>query len=202
MKLYKGIFLEYGMNPYIKILLWSSFFSAFAAGLLAPIYAIFVTDIGGDVLLAGSTFAVFSIVTGVITLSLANWEDRVKHKERLLICARLLLCVGFFGYLFVSEPWHLFIIQVIFGVASAIGLPAFDALFSSHLDKGRSAFEWGIWESMFAIVSGISALAGSYIVYLFGFKLLFLIMFIFSCFSFFVTLLLQRRKVRLHRHTH
>jgi MFS family permease len=157
------------MNRYLKLLLLSSFFVNFSGGLLGPIYAIYVEKIGGDILLVGSSFAVFSIVTGLLTWFLASWEDHIKHKVNLLIYSRVLSVIGFVGYLIINEPIGLFIVQIIFGIATALGNPSFDALFSKHLDRGKETSEWGAWEAMFAIVGGISAILGSVIVYYAGF---------------------------------
>ena len=44
-----------------KILLKASLLGFFALGLLTPIYAIFVQNIGGDILDAGIAYALFSI---------------------------------------------------------------------------------------------------------------------------------------------
>jgi MFS family permease len=178
------------MNRYLKLLLLSSFFVVFSGGLLGPIYAVYVENIGGGILLVGSSFATFSIVTGLLTLFLAKWEDHIKHKINLLLASRILSVIGFAGYLIIDEPVGLFIVQIIFGIATALGNPAFDTLFSKHLDKGFEASEWGAWEAMFAIVSGLSAIAGSLVVYYLGFVALFVVMLSLAICSLIVTLLL------------
>jgi MFS transporter, DHA1 family, multidrug resistance protein len=183
------------MKVNLKILLWSSFLINLAAGLFGPIYAVFVEQIGGDLITAGSAYAAFSIATGVLILAFSRWEDRVKHQEKLLVAGRFLSIIGFVGYLYIQNPIHLFIVQIIFGIAASIEVPAYDSLYSKNLTKGKFASGWGIWEAMYAIVTGISAIIGGYIAQTHGFQTLFIIMLILSIGSFIVTLsLLKKRK--------
>jgi hypothetical protein len=88
--------------------------------------------------------------------------------------------IGFLGYLFITEIWQLFIVQAVFGLAVAVRTPAFDGLYSAHLDKGRYASEWGVWESITWIVTGVSAFVGGFVVSQWGFDTLFGIMLAFS----------------------
>ena len=187
------------MNRILNILLYSSFFLIFSIGLLGPIYAIFVEDIGGDVLTAGSTYAVYSIVMGIVIFLLSKWEDHVKHQEKLLVASRVLTVVGTAGYLFVSSPTDLFLVQVIIGISYAIGAPVYDTMYSKHLERGKGVSQWGVWESMDAIVTGISAFLGSLIVALFGFHILMIVMLVFSFLSLGVSLLLFKH-IRVHIH--
>ena len=183
------------MNKSLKILLFTSFFLNLAAGFLGPIYAVFVEKIGGDLLTAGLSFAIFSITSGILIYLLSKWEDHVKHQEKLIIFSRALSIIGFIGYLLINNPIHLFIVQVIFGIATSIGTPAFDSIYSKNLDKGKFASEWGLWESMYAITVGIAAIIGGYIAQNFGFQILFITMLIMSIISFILSLfLLNKRK--------
>jgi MFS family permease len=125
---------------------------------------------------------------------LGKWEDSVKHQEKLLVIGRFLAIIGFIGYLLVETPIHLFIVQIIFGVSTAVVTPAFDSLYSKNLTKGKFASQWGAWESMYAIATGISAIIGAFIAREFGFDILFILMLIFSIISFIVSLYLIKKK--------
>ena len=65
------------MRRILKILILSSFFINLAAGLFGPIYAIFVEEIGGDLLTAGTAYAIFAIASGSLIFMLGKWEDKV-----------------------------------------------------------------------------------------------------------------------------
>ena len=85
-------------------------------------------------------------------------------------------------------------VQIIFGIGNAIGTPAYDGLYSKHLDKGKFVSEWGLWETMNYVVLGISAIAGGYFATMYGFNFLFWAMFGFSLIGLFVSLFLIKKK--------
>tara|TARA_Y100000034_G_C6738489_1_gene327569 strand:+ start:77 stop:625 length:549 start_codon:yes stop_codon:yes gene_type:complete len=182
------------MKHRLKILLWSSFFINLAAGLFGPLYAVFVEKIGGDLLTAGSAYAAFAIASGVIIFFLSKYEDKVKHQEKLLILSRFLSVIGFAGYLLIRNPLDLFIVQIIFGIAVAIGNPTFDSMYSKNLTKGKFASQWGAWEAMYSITVGVAAIIGGFIAQNYGFQILFWIMLIISIISFISALSLIKRK--------
>ena len=84
------------------------------------------------------------------------------------------------------------------GLAEAILLPASEAFYSDYLDKKHKASEWGSWEALYYIVTGIAAIAGGFIAYSYGFKILFIIMFIISLISIISSLKLYKKKKYLN----
>ena len=68
---------------------------------------------------------------------------------------------------------QLILTQVLWGIAAAIGVPAFDALFSAHTSKDSSIAEWGGLEGVTGIAVGIAALVGGYAIKSFGFQSIF-----------------------------
>lgn len=182
------------MKKEMKLLLIVSAFSSLAGGLLAPIYAIFVKDIGGDLLTAGGTYSIYAIATGVLIYLMGKWEDSVKHQEKLIVIGYLCQTIGFFGYVFVAKPMHLFLIQILFGISNAIRTPAFDGVYSKNLEKGKYASEWGIWESMNWSIIGVAAFSGGLIANTFGFNFLFLTMFSLSAIGFLFSINLLKKK--------
>ncbi len=187
------------MQRELKILLSTAALFLLAGGLFGPVYAVFVKEIGGDLLTAGTAYAVFSISAGILIFFISKWEDHVKHQEKLIIAGYVLSCIGYFGLLLIREPWHLFIVQIVFGVGEAIGTPAYDGLYSKHLDKGRFVSEWGLWESMQWIVTAVAAAAGGFIANTYGFKPLFTVMLIASIIGLSVSLSLLVKKKRRSR---
>jgi len=187
------------MKKQLKILLIIDALFVLAGGLFGPIYAIFVQDIGGDLLTAGGAYGAFAIAAGVLVFILGKWEDHVKHLEKLLIASYALSCVGFLGYLLIQRPLHLFMVQIIFGIANAINKPAYDALYSKYLNKRKFASQWGMWESMVWITTGIAAVIGGFIARAHGFRPLFIIMLIISLIGLSITtsLLHKHRKKKL-----
>ncbi len=166
------------MNRYLKILLGADFFILLAMGMIAPIYAIFVEEIGGSILDAGIAWAIFCLTSGILMYVIGRWSDKKKHYSRMLFFGYMLRSLAFLGYFFVQNTTHLFLVQILLGLSMAIATPSYDALYSEHLDKGRYATDWSLWESMNMITAAVAALVGSAIVNYFGFKTLFIIMFL------------------------
>lgn len=164
-----------------------------AAGLLAPMYAIYVEKIGGDILTATNAWALFSITGGILIILIGRLTDRVKEPEYFIVAGFLTAAVGYLGYLTVKGPGHLFIVQAILGVAMALMTPAHDALYTQHLDGGRFASEWGFWEGMWLITEAIAAFVGGIVVTYFGFQALFILMATMSLLTGFYILFLPRQ---------
>lgn len=164
------------MNRKVRLLLALDGFRLTAFGLLGPVYAIFVEQIGGDILDVGTAFAVYSITIGSIAYLTGKLGDRSIKPSRLLLIGHFFEALGFFGYLFVHNPAQLIIVQLILGIGMAIESPAFDSLLSVNADKGRHSSEWGDWEAMANLVNGITAIIGAAIAKFYGFQVLFILM--------------------------
>ena len=123
------------MRRELKILLLAASLFLLAGGLFGPVYAVFVEEIGGNLLIAGSAYGLFSIITGVLIFLISRWEDHIKYQEKLVIVGYLMSSLGYLGLIFVRAPIHLFIIESIFGIGTAVQTPAYDGLYSKHLDR-------------------------------------------------------------------
>lgn len=180
------------MHKAIKILISASLFYNFAGGLFGPIYAIFVERIGGDILTASSAIALYNIVMGILLLIFGKMEDKI-NKRKVVVLGYFLSAIGMTGYLFISQPWHLFLVQIMlsFGV---ITNPAWDAFFAASTDKKRESEEWGLWEGSIKIDVGIAAIIGGLVASVFGFRALFFLMAVSAFVSAFVSTLLLRKK--------
>lgn len=171
------------VNKNIKFLLSTNGLILFSGALLGPIYAIFVKDIGGDILDAGFAGAAFAFSAGVTSLIVGIKGDKVKNKARVLSAGYFVVALGFFSYVFVESMTGLLIAQVIIGLGEALYSPMFDALYSQHLDKGKFSSQWGMWECMNYWVSCVAAFGGAFLVQSYGFKSLFIVMGIFALIS-------------------
>jgi MFS family permease len=160
----------------LKLLILINATSTFAIGMFAPFYAVFVDKIGGDAALAGASWALFSVISGVFILLLSKWELRVKRRHVLLALGYLIRASVFLSYAFMTSIPQLLITQVLWGIASAIGTPAFDALYNSEVSEEAAIVEWGDWEGVAAIATGVAALVGGLLIQTIGFQVLFILM--------------------------
>ncbi|MBW3021873.1 MFS transporter [Candidatus Woesearchaeota archaeon] len=163
-------------NGSLRILLITNGLVLIAGAMLAPIYALFVDKVGGSLLDASLTGGIFALAAGITTLIAGRYADKIKNSELIVVAGYLMMGLGFFLYIFVNSVIFLFLVQVLIGFSEAFYSPAFDALYSKHLDKHKEGREWGAWEAInyFAIAGG--AALGGLVVTLFGFSAIFAIM--------------------------
>ena len=167
---------KYLFNKALRVLLITNGLILIAAAMLGPIYALFVEKIGGNLLDASVAGGLFALSAGLVSLVFGRLSDRIKHSELVLVLGYALMGTGFFLYQYVESVWHLFVIQVLIGFGEAIYSPAFDKLYSVHLDSKKEGTEWGAWESMNYFTAALGAFVGGLIVSRFGFNAIFIIM--------------------------
>lgn len=183
------------VNHHLQVLILVNTLLTFAVGMFAPFYAVFVAKVGGDATMAGLSWALFSIISGILILLFSRLELKIKRRHVLLALGYLLRAVVFLSYAFMDSIAQLLITQVLWGVAAALGTPAFDALYSSNLSKDKSIVEWGNWEGVSSIATGIAAIIGGALIQLVGFQQLFLTMSLITA-AIGIFLLYQRYKIK------
>jgi MFS family permease len=124
-------------NKGLKILFSISVLMTFILAIFAPFYALYIINLGGSPELAGISWAIFSIVSGIFMLFIRNWQSTVTHKKNLYAFGYMLISITFLLYFFITSIYVLFLAQIIFGIAMAFVNPAFDTLFSKHTKKGK-----------------------------------------------------------------
>ena len=183
------------MKIEVRTLLAASAFSNLSAGLLGPIYAIFVQEIGGGILAASVAWTVFSLVTGVLILCFGRLEDHRLNKRLMVPVGYFILAFATLGYLFVATSTELFAIEALMGIGVAMLTPAWDAIYSTHLDKGRESSQWAYWDGGTRIIYAGGAMLGGLVATLYGFKTLFILMALFAfCAGAASSLLLRKGK--------
>ncbi|MEK7465529.1 MAG: MFS transporter [Patescibacteria group bacterium] len=169
------------INTIIKRLIFVDFFFNSALGTFAPIFAIFITRqiTDGSASVVGMATAVFWIVKSIVQLPVARFLDKTKGEKDdfwTMFCGYIISALVPLGYLFVTKPWHLYVVQGIYGFAMALAVPSWYAIFTRHVDEWRISFEWSLQSVFsFGIPVAISAAVGGYIVDAFGFQVLFVI---------------------------
>lgn len=163
-------------NNAIRILLFTNGSVLLAGAMLGPIYALFVRNIGGDLLETSYAYGIFAFTAGVVTLFSGKAGDRIKENELIIVVGYILIGLGFLGYIFVNSIWALLFIQVLIGAGEAIYSPAFDAIYSKHLDGKRDGEEWGAWEAINYFTIATGAVSGGVLVTCFGFNTMFTMM--------------------------
>lgn len=164
------------LNPALVLLLTAHSAILLAGAMLAPIYALYVDRIGGDLLDASLASAIFATAAGVATLVSARYSDRLRNPKLIVVLGYFIMGMGFFAMGLVNSVWQLLIVQAIIGLGEAVYTPAFDSLYTSHIERGKSARQWGAWESMYYFTTATGALLGGLLVTAFGFEVMFALM--------------------------
>lgn len=159
-----------------RLLLFSSNIWYLGEGMLGPLFAVFAERIGGSVLDISWAWALYLMVTGLLIMVIGHISDRKGLKERILVTGYALNAIMTFAYLLVSTPMHLFFVQTGLGVAAAMTIPTWNALYAKHSDKKRAGYIWGLAGGQGQLITGIALVIGGFIVTYYSFTVLFLIM--------------------------
>jgi MFS family permease len=103
------------------------------------------------------TRALLQMPIGYLTDKLKDDKDEII----LLTLGVILMGLPFLFYPLITEPYHYFVLQFIFGVGVSFNLPNWRKLFALNLDQGKEGFQYGFYETIISISTAIfSALVG------------------------------------------
>jgi MFS family permease len=184
------------MNIVIKILILSDFIINSVSNLIAPVFAIFIVDMvpGATVAAVGIATALYLICKSVLEVPIGIYVDKKKGEKDDFYTAFFgsILSAGvYFLYPAVNAVWHLYALQIILGVSSALSLPGWLGIFSRHLDKKIAAFEWSVYDVFAGVGMALAAFVGAFMVDKWGFDIVFYIIGIFSVIGAFVLLMIK-----------
>ena len=159
-----------------KILRYSNNLWFFGEGMLGPLFAVFAERIGGSILDISAAWAVYLVTTGILIILIGELSDKKGGHEKLVTIGFALNALFTFGYLFVREPFHLFIVQAGLGAATALSTPTWNSLYARYEDKKRTGYSWGLAVGQANIATGIAIVIGGFIVAKYSFTALFITM--------------------------
>lgn len=166
-------------NHVVRTLLAAESLWSFGAGLFFPIFAIFSANIGGDITDAGIAAAIFAFVTSVLEYPIGKLID--KYREKVFIVSDYFLeAIVFVGYIFVQNTFQLFALQVLLGIANAIGDPAWESLYGRSTPHKKSGSSWANSHFFVGVFNAAGILIGAYLVDSYGFSSVFVLGAVFS----------------------
>ncbi len=169
------------VNKAIRKLVYYDFITNFAFGLLSPILAVFVLNniAGGTLKTVGLATTFYWLARVTTTVPLGRFMDKTDGERDefyfAVVGSFIMSSVPLF-YLLADQPWHMYLIQFLLGLANSMAVPAWRILFADHLDKGMHAFEWSLDDVGIGIAVGASAYIGSALVERFGFHFVFILL--------------------------
>lgn len=173
------------INPVVRFLIISDTVILGAAGLLGPIFALFIDGfiVGGDEAVAGIAAGVYLFSRSVLQIPIAHFMDKIKGERDdfwLLFTFSMLFSLVPLLYLIISTPLQLYIVQFVLGFLTAFTYPAFMAIFTRHIDKGKEGTEWGIYFTITDVMSAAFAVIGGYVAATSGFPALIIVVVLLS----------------------
>lgn len=165
------------INPVIRFLILSDVVLVGSAGLLGPIFALFVEDfiVGGNAAVAGVAAGVYLFSRSILQIPIAHLMDKIRGEKDdfwLLLIFSVLMSATPIFYLVINTPLQLYLVQFVFGIFSAVTYPAYMAIFTRHIDKDKEGTEWSIYFTLTDITSASLAIVGGYIASTSGFPVL------------------------------
>lgn len=167
------------ISKIVKILIASDFVFNFGWGLMAPIFAIFIVEhvtlgsISRAAQVAGFATLFYWITKSILQIPIGHYLDK-NHGEKddflFLVVGTFITAFVPIGYIFSSQPWHIYVLQIFYGVAAGMMLPSFAAIFTRHINKGREAITWSTYSTFLGVAVGVAGGVGGIAVSLFGFK--------------------------------
>ena len=177
------------VNSAIKILVFGNVAMTMADGILAPIFAVFVTQkiAPGQVSVTGFAIAIYWLVKSILQLPLARFLDRTdgeKDDYLAMMIGGLLYVFMPLVYIFIRTPFQLYLLEVGYALAAALYVVPWASLFTRHVDKFRIGFEWSLNSSALGFgVMSASALGG-YIAQNVGYAAVFILASLFNLIGF------------------
>jgi predicted MFS family arabinose efflux permease len=183
--------MEIEIGGRTRFLLAASFLGTAAESMLVPIYAPLAHRAGGSIVDAGIGLALFSITTGlfVTTVGMTVWFRN--HIRKLLVLGFVLAGMADLGYIFVQTRSELFLVQGVVGLSLGILNPAWDSIYSVGPEDPTR--KWAIWTGGINLVTGVSALVGTYVLSHFSFNSVFAAMFLLDLLAAYCSLIALRR---------
>ena len=165
------------INPVIRFLILSDTVIIGSAGLLGPIFALFIEEfiIGGNEAVAGIAAGVFLFSRSLLQIPIARLVDKIcgeKDDFWFMFIFSILVALVPLLYLVINTPMQLYFVQFLLGLMTALTFPAFMAIFTRHTDKGKEGTEWGIYFTLTDLVSAVLAVVGGYLAVTAGFEVL------------------------------
>lgn len=173
------IHINITVNKAIQTMLLYLFFVVLSTALFGPIFAVFITEsiIGATLKTVGFAIALYGMAKSVLQIPLARYLDKHKGEKddfHALMVGAGVAVVYPFCLIFISQPWHLYTLEILIGLGDASLMAAYYSLFARHVDKGSEGFEWSLFSvGGLTISSSIGIAIGGVIADVFGFRFLF-----------------------------
>lgn len=184
------------MNQDLRTLFLANAIFVLANALLIPVFALLITGSGGGAELSGFLFSISFLISAVAGILIIRIKDKRFLNLKMLQINYLVRALAWLSLAFFSSIPMIVAAQVIIGITTAAGGPAFNSIVSEHLDGSKHIQEWGYWELIANPAVALGSALSGIIVVKFGFSSLFFIMSFLGFVSFLILLKYQRQHAK------
>ncbi|MCF7835818.1 MAG: MFS transporter [Candidatus Marinimicrobia bacterium] len=200
-KNWKNYFGLKKINLVIRILTLVDIVVLSGLGLVTPIFAVFITQSikGGNVEIVGIAVGVFLITKSLFQIPFGIMIDKRKGEKDdfwIMFFGYTLFSLTPLLYLLITTPNQLYCVEFLHGIASAMALPSWYAIFTRHIDKNYEGVEWATYNTAISLGSAGTAFLGGFLANKFGFDSLFVLV---SIVSFSGTMFLLFTKKQMYK---
>ncbi len=167
------------VNKVVRYFIISDLFFVAGWGFINPILAIFIVDeiAGATVETVGIAAAVYWILKAIFQMPIGVYLDKNEGEKDdfyTLVLGLVLASITALFFTFIDKVWQLFVLQAFHALAFALYTPAWNSIFTRHLDKNHYAFDWSLDSTIVALAAGVSGALGGWAAQTFGFDIIFI----------------------------
>lgn len=191
------------INNIIKILIAVMTFVTAADGIVAPMFAIFVTQKieGADLTTIGYAVSIYWIAKSILQIPISRYLDRTKGENDDLFSIMIgifLFATVYLLYIFAKTKFDLYLLQGLLAFGGALFIPPWYATFTRHVDKFEISFEWSLNSGLLGVGVAIAGALSGVVAIKYGFNILFAIAAGINFIALFASFLLYKYLVRLN----
>lgn len=165
-------------NKIIRTLIASDIIILSSFALINPIFAIFVTQqiAGGTITAVGFATTIFLLVKSVLQVPIAQAVDRTLGETDDFVAVfigSLMVSAVPFAYIFIGSVSQLYLVEAFHGIGAALVYPAWNAIFTRHVDSDHAGVEWGTYSTLVGLGAAASAAVGGVLAQSLGFPIVF-----------------------------
>jgi DHA1 family multidrug resistance protein-like MFS transporter len=153
------------LGPALLALVLSMLVIRFASSAVQPITPLFVEQLahatsGSASTLAGLTLGIMGVTSAISSVIFGRMGDRKGHFFVLLACS-LGSALVYFPMAVSQHPWHLIVLQAIFGIFAGGMMPSANALVANITDPAKRGTVFGLTNTFASVGGFLGPLAGS-----------------------------------------
>ena len=190
------------MHPVVRTLMITNILCLTGWAFVSPIFAIYVVQNvkGGSIKAIGISWFIYLITKGLLQIFISDYLDRVEGEADdyfTLLLGQFLNMLVPLALLFSKNASELYLIFCIYGIADALYVPPWNAIFTRYINPKRVSFEWALTSSGINFSSAIAILIGTSLALIFGFPLIFF--FVALCQGISLVILLSMKRYFIHK---